>query len=231
MTDAYYLPFGPEVKLDRPFGVKPVDEWAAPAGEPIRAAGDGVVVFAGPVEDKFYTSNFAKNLDYSGDVVVLKMSGPTGPFFEYRNPSEIEVNSNDRVEAGQIIALAGEESTHVGALPWRFNLSSRTAGRVNPRLYQTEYWLENATLPEPEGHEGRVPEPTKIEEPAVATPKRSRRGSRTAEPVATEESIVVSGAIDASSLDAAPPAEPVDATLSDVAPPAAPIDSGVSSDD
>lgn len=221
MTDAYYLPFGPDVKLGQPFGKKPVDEWNAPAGEPIRAAGDGVVVFAGSAEDRFYAENFSKNLDYNGDVVVLKMSGPVGPFFEYRNPSEIEVNANDRVEAGQIIALAGEESTHVGALPWRFNLSSRTAGRVNPRLYQTEYF-GNGSLGEPEDE---TVNPLPVEPPV--SPKR-RRGSRAAEPVADET--LDASPVDATLTDVAPPAAPVDASISDVAPSSAPVDSGVTTE-
>lgn len=212
MTDAYYLPFGPDVKLGQPFGKKPVDEWDAPVGEPIRAAGDGVVVFAGSAEDRFYADNFSKNQDYNGDVVVLKMSGPVGPFFEYRNPSEIEVNANDRVEAGQIIALAGEESTHVGALPWRFNLSSRTAGRVNPRLYQTEYWPNEATV--------RSSEETAPVETQPVAPKR-KRGSRAAEPVVVEPQPVG---------DTVVPAAPIDAAIIDVAPPAAPIDSGVTTE-
>lgn len=223
MTESYYLPFGPDVKLGRPFGVQPVDEWQAPAGEPIRAAGDGVVVFAGSTDAPIYANNFAKApSEFNGDVVVLKMSGPDGPFFEYRNPSEIEVNSNDRVEGGQIIALAGEENVHVGALPWRFNLSSRTAGRVNPRLYQTEYWFENAGV-EPE-NTPVVPVP--IEAPP-APPKR-KRGSRVAEPVIT-------AAPEPQPVDGTVPNEgsetpPVDATPSDVAPPAPPVDSSVTSE-
>lgn len=221
MTDAYYLPFGPDVKLDRPFGTNPVDEWAAPAGEPIRAAGNGVVVFAGPVDDKFYSSNFTKNPNYNGDVVVLKMSGPDGPFFEYRNPSEIEVNSNDRVEAGQIIALAGEQPTPVGALPWRFNLSSRTAGRVNPRLYQTEYWSDVASV----NSENETANPLPVEPPVA--PKR-RRGSRAAEPVV--KTALDAPPVDATVNDVAPPAAPIDASISEVAPPAAPIDADVTTE-
>jgi hypothetical protein len=223
MTDAYYLPFGPDVKLGKPFGTKPVDEWLAPAGEPIRAAGDGVVVFAGSAEDRFYADNFSKNSDYHGDVVVLKMSGAVGPFFEYRNPSEIEVNANDRVEGGQIIALAGEENVHVGALPWRFNLSSRTAGRVNPRLYQTEYWPNGV---ESESEDTPVV-PTQTETPVA--PKRSRRSAKSATPVVSEP--IASPPIDATfTHDAAADSAPIDATLSDVAPPAAPVDSGPTTD-
>jgi hypothetical protein len=220
MTDSYYLPFGPEVKLNKPFGVKPVDEWNAPAGEPIRAAGDGVVVFAGPVEDRFYVDNFTKNLDYSGDVVVLKMNGPIGPFFEYRNPSEIEVNANDRVEGGQIIALAGEENVHVGALPWRFNLSSRNRGRVNPRLYQNTYFGSPITS-------GAETEDTPVipvvveEQPA---PSKRKRGSRAADPVITDspEPQPVDGTVPNEGSET----PPVDAfSFTDVAAPSEPVDS------
>lgn len=222
MTDSYYLPFGPDVKLNRPFGVKPVDEWAAPAGEPIRAAGDGVVVFAGEVEDRFYADNFAKNLDYSGDVVVLKTDGPAAPFFEYLSVGKLEVKSNERVEAGQIVGLAGEENCQVAALPWRFNRSSRTAGRVNPRLYQTEYWPNEADS----AHlsEDASSAQTKTEEPAA--PKRRRRA---ADPVASEP--LDSPPVDVSSVtDSAPPVAPIDANpvVEPVTPAVTPVDAGSS---
>lgn len=210
MTDEYYLPFGPDVKLNRPFGVKPVDEWDAPAGEPVRAAGDGVVVFAGSTADKFYSENFTKNLNSTGAVVVVKADGPAAPFFEYRNVGELEVKSNDRVEGGQILATAGEHNTEVGALPWRFNLSSRTAGRVNPRLYQTEYWPNEASIAHLTEDELIVTRP--IEEPAA--PKR-RRNSRAAEPA-------VSKPLDSPPVEVTP--------VTDVAPDAAPIDSGLSTE-
>lgn len=226
MTDAYYLPFGPEAKLEKPFGVKPADGWRAPIGEPIRAAGDGVVVFAGGAEDRFYSDNFAKNLDHSGDVVVLKTDGPVGPFFEYRNVGTLEVKSNERVEAGQIVGLAGEENCDVSALPWRFNLSSRTAGRVNPRLYQTEYW-PNEALTAHLAEDAPVIH-SKVEEPS--TPKR-RRNTRAAESVASES--LDSPPVDVTPVDdSASPAAPIDAIpVVDVSPDSAPIDTEITPED
>jgi murein DD-endopeptidase MepM/ murein hydrolase activator NlpD len=64
--------------------------------------------------------------------------------------SEILVNVGDRVTGGQVIALTGNTDggtgvstgphCHVGCLPPNFNINSNTYGRVNPRIYMTEYY-------------------------------------------------------------------------------------------
>lgn len=156
----YYLPFEPEIDLGQPFGSNPGlgpnpagghngDDWLTRTGTPVRAAGDGEVVFAGQF-DSTYADNFGWNLNYGGLMVVLNMDGDTAPYFEYGHNSKLLVRAGDRVRAGQIIALTGNTDggtnvstgphCHVGALPWNFDLNTNTYGRVNPRSYMTKYW-------------------------------------------------------------------------------------------
>lgn len=156
----YYLPFGPSIQLGQPYGSRPGlfpnpsgghngDDWLTPVGTPVRAAGDGVVHFAGQFDDT-YADNFGWNLNYGGNMVVLNMDGDTAPYFEYAHLSEIYVNVGDRVKAGQIIALTGNSDggtgvstgahCHVGCLPYNFNLGSSTYGRINPRTVMTAYF-------------------------------------------------------------------------------------------
>jgi len=118
-------------------------------GTPVRAAGDGEVIFAGEF-DTTYEDNFGWNLNFGGLMVVLNMDGEAGPYFEYGHLSKILVANGARVRRGQIIALTGNSDggtkvstgphCHVGALPPNFNLNTSTYGRVNPRLYMTDYW-------------------------------------------------------------------------------------------
>lgn len=156
----YLLPFGRSIKLGQPFGSNPGlgpnpsgghngDDWLTAVGVPVRAAGDGVVVFAGQF-DTTYADNFGWNLNYGGLMVVLNMDGDTAPYFEYGHLSRILVANNQRVKRGQIIAITGNSDggtgvstgphCHVGCLPYNFNLNTNTYGRVNPRLYMTDYW-------------------------------------------------------------------------------------------
>jgi len=119
----------------------------------VRAAGDGVVVFAGQFDDT-YADNFGWNLMYGGNMVVLNMDGETAPYFEYGHNSKLLVKAGDRVRRGQIIALSGNSDggtnistgphCHVGCLPYNFNLNTNTYGRVNPRLFMTDYWEDEA---------------------------------------------------------------------------------------
>ena len=161
----YLLPFGRSIKLGQPFGSNPGlgpnpsgghngDDWLTAVGVPVRAAGDGVVVFAGQF-DTTYADNFGWNLNYGGLMVVLNMDGGTAPYFEYGHLSRILVANNQRVKRGQIIAITGNSDggtgvstgphCHVGCLPWNFNLNTNTYGRVNPRLYMTDYWEDEAS--------------------------------------------------------------------------------------
>jgi murein DD-endopeptidase MepM/ murein hydrolase activator NlpD len=156
----YLLPFGPDIELGQPFGARPGlspnppgghngDDWLTIIGTPVRAAGDGEVVFAGQFDDT-YADNFGWNLNYGGNMVVLNMDGDTSPYFEYGHLSTIYVKTGQRIKRGDIIALTGNSDggtgistgphCHVGCLPHNFNLGSNTYGRVNPRLYMTDYW-------------------------------------------------------------------------------------------
>ena len=156
----YLFPFPRSVKRSQDFGANPGwgpnppgghngDDWAVPVGTPVRAAGDGVVVFAGQFDDT-YADNWGWNLMYGGNMVILNMDGETAPYFEYGHNSELRVKTGDRVRRGQVIALSGNSDggtnvstgphCHVGCLPYNFNLNTNTYGRVNPRLFMTDYW-------------------------------------------------------------------------------------------
>lgn len=160
----YLLPFGRNIHLGQPYGSRPGlypnppgghngDDWLTVIGTPVRAAGDGEVVFAGQF-DNTYADNFGWNLNYGGNMVVLNMDGETAPYFEYGHLSKILVSNGQRVKRGQIIALTGNSDggtgvstgphCHVGCLPYNFNLNTNTYGRVNPRLYMTDYWEDTA---------------------------------------------------------------------------------------
>jgi hypothetical protein len=64
------------------------------------------------------------------------------------------VKTGDRVRRGQVFALSGNSDggtgvstgphSHVGCLPYNFNLNTDTYGRVNPRLFLTDYWDDEA---------------------------------------------------------------------------------------
>jgi hypothetical protein len=163
---SYYLPFEPEIELGQPYGARPGmfpnppkghngDDWLTPTGTPVRAAGDGVVVFAGQF-DSTYADNFGWNLNYGGLMVVLNMDGNNAPYFEYGHNSKLLVRTGDRVRAGQVIALTGATDgntgvitgphCHVGALPPNFDLNDGSYGRVNPRIYMTQYWDNGLNL-------------------------------------------------------------------------------------
>ena len=160
----YLFPFPRSVGRSQDFGANPGwgpnppgghngDDWAVPIGTPVRAAGDGVVVFAGQFDDT-YADNFGWNLMYGGNMVVLNMDGETAPYFEYGHNSKLLVQTGQRVKRGQIIALSGNSDggtnistgphCHVGCLPYNFNLNTNTYGRVNPRLYLTDYWEDES---------------------------------------------------------------------------------------
>lgn len=160
----YLLPFDRSIRRSQDFGSNPNwgpnppgghngDDWATSIGTPVRAAGDGEVIFAGQF-DTTYADNFGWNLNFGGLMVVLNMDGAAGPYFEYGHLSKILVANGARVKRGQIIALTGNTDggtnistgphCHVGALPPNFNLNTNTYGRVNPRLYLTDYWEDEA---------------------------------------------------------------------------------------
>jgi hypothetical protein len=162
----YLLPFDRSIQLGQQYGERPGlspnppgghngDDWLTVIGTPVRAAGDGEVVFAGEFDDT-YADNFGWNLNYGGLMVVLNMDGDAGPYFEYGHLSKIYVKAGQRVKRGDVIALTGNSDggtgissgphCHVGALPPNFNLGTSTYGRVNPRLYMTDYWDGTGSL-------------------------------------------------------------------------------------
>lgn len=159
----YYLPFGPEIKLGQPYGARPGmypnpsgghngDDWLTQVGIPVRSPGFGTVIHAGEF-DSTYADNFGWNLNYGGKMVVINMDGDREPYFEFAHLSEILVSVGERVSPGQIFAKTGATDgnsnlisgphCHVGCLPWNFVVSNSTYGRVNPRLFMTEYWDES----------------------------------------------------------------------------------------
>jgi hypothetical protein len=160
----YLFPFPRSVRRSQDFGANPGwgpnppgghngDDWAVPVGTPIRAPGDGVVVFAGEFDDT-YADNWGWNLMYGGKMVILNMDGDFEPYFEFGHNSELRVKTGDRVRRGQVFALSGNSDggtgvstgphSHVGCLPYNFNLNTNTYGRVNPRLFMTDYWDDEA---------------------------------------------------------------------------------------
>lgn len=162
----YYKPCSRDIKPGQRFGANPGwgpnppgghngNDELAPVGTPVFAAGDGVVVFAGRF-DSTYADNWGWNLNFGGQMVVLNLDGPDGPYVEYGHNSELRVKTGDRVTGGQVIALSGEDDggthvitgphVHVGVLPPNFDLSTPTYGRVNPDLYLTEYWSGTLSL-------------------------------------------------------------------------------------
>ena len=172
----YLFPFPRAVKRSQDFGANPGwgpnppgghngDDWAVPVGTPVRAAGDGEVVFAGQFDDT-YADNFGWNLMYGGLMVVLNMDGATAPYFEYGHNSELRVKTGQRVKRGQVIALSGNTDggtnvstgphCHVGCLPFNFNLNTNTYGRVNPRLFMTDYWDDEANSSASIGPAGEI---------------------------------------------------------------------------
>jgi hypothetical protein len=167
----YLLPFDRSIQLGQKYGARPGlspnplgghngDDWLTVIGTPVRAAGDGEVIFAGEFDDT-YADNFGWNLNYGGNMVVLNMDGDAGPYFEYGHLSKIYVKAGQQVRRGDIIALTGNSDggtgvstgphCHVGALPPNFNLGSSTYGRVNPRIYMTDYWDGDAGTISPQG--------------------------------------------------------------------------------
>lgn len=172
----YLFPFPRSVRRSQDFGANPGwgpnppgghngDDWAVPVGTPVRAAGDGEVVFAGQFDDT-YADNFGWNLMYGGLMVVLNMDGATAPYFEYGHNSELRVKTGQRVKRGQVIALSGNTDggtnvstgphCHVGCLPFNFNLNTNTYGRVNPRLFMTDYWDDEANSSASIGPAGEI---------------------------------------------------------------------------
>lgn len=156
----YYKPLSRKIKRGQRYGANPGwgpnpagghngDDYLSQIGEPVYAAGDGVVIFAGQF-DSTYADNFGWNLNFGGNMVVLNLDGAQGPYVEYGHLDEIYVKEGDRVSGGQVICTSGDTDggtkvitgphLHVGVLPPNFSLDTPTYGRVDPDLYLTDYW-------------------------------------------------------------------------------------------
>ena len=91
VVDAYFLPDGPYGAGNRGL------EYATVPGTPVRAIGEGVVVFAGPV---------------AGNRAVTVLH-PDGLRSSYSYLAEIVVMAGDHVTIGETVGLAGER-LHLG---------------------------------------------------------------------------------------------------------------------
>jgi murein DD-endopeptidase MepM/ murein hydrolase activator NlpD len=166
----YYKPLRRGVPRGQRYGANPGwgpnppgghngDDYLSQVGEPVFAAGDGVVIFAGQF-DSTYADNFGWNLNFGGNMIVLNLDGHEGPYVEYGHLSDIRVKTGDRVRGLQVIAFTGESDggtgvitgphLHVGCLPPNFNLNTNTYGRVNPDIYLTE-WPDDVGSITPQG--------------------------------------------------------------------------------
>lgn len=116
---------------------------ALPAGTPLRAEADGVVVFEG-------WANLANNpflLTDGGGICLAIDFGEGKPMSIKGHLSATFVSYGERVKQGQIVCESGNTGrwttgphVHEEFLPPVYSLTSPTYGRVNPRNYCTAYW-------------------------------------------------------------------------------------------
>lgn len=111
-------------------------------GTPVHAAADGIIDAARTFPD--YNNEWLYGP--MGGLTVVLNCGEHSPSFGYSHLSRALVREGDRVKKGQIIALSGNSGTattgdhcHIEALPPYWNTFNGTYGRVDPRLYFTEY--------------------------------------------------------------------------------------------
>jgi len=78
-------------------------------GTPVHAAGDGVVQFAGPDNDRIYSPW----KDFYGNVVVIRHANET--YTLYAHLSKIDVEMGDVVEAGDQIGEVGQSGVATGS--------------------------------------------------------------------------------------------------------------------
>lgn len=121
------------------------EDAAVPVGTPVRAAGDGVIELSSWVGEN-YLANEWWLTQYGGDMIVLNC-GDNEPTFIYAHLLDSIAEVGDRVRKGQVIATSGNSGTattgphcHIEALPPRWDTNNGFYGRVNPRLYLTEFY-------------------------------------------------------------------------------------------
>ena len=148
---SYMYPFPRDVRVSQKFGANATkynlsgkhtgEDAAVPVGTPVHAAGDGGIVAAG------YFPNYNNEWLYGpmGGLTLVLDCGNTEPTFGYAHLSRVLVKEGDWVRKGQVVALSGQSGaatgphTHTEALPPNWNTYNGTYGRVDPRIYMTEF--------------------------------------------------------------------------------------------
>lgn len=107
-------------------------EFPNPSGTPVHAAGEGVVVFAGPDDAKIYSPW----RNYYGNLVVIKHEDDL--FTLYAHLSKIEVAAGEAVSVGQKIGEVGQSGVAIGS-HLHFEVRQGNAedyfATVNPELW------------------------------------------------------------------------------------------------
>lgn len=137
-----------------PGGVNPAGghtgrDAALPVGTPLRAPCDGVITFEGWAN----LNNNPYLLTDGGGICLVLDEGDGKPAFIMGHLSETLVSAGQRVRKGDVIAKSGNTGKwttgphcHLEVLPPLYDLYSSTYGRVNPRLWCSEYWSEGMGL-------------------------------------------------------------------------------------
>lgn len=147
----YMHPFPRTARMTQPFGLRGIynpggghtgEDTGVPIGTPVHAAGDGIV------EAARYFPDYNNEWLYGpmGGLTLVLDCGANEPSFGYSHLSKVLVRVGEWVRKGQVIALSGNSGTattgahcHTEALPPHWNTFNGTYGRVNPRIYMTEF--------------------------------------------------------------------------------------------
>ena len=148
---SYMYPFPRDTRVSQKFGANATqynlsgkhtgEDAAVPVGTPVHAAGDGKIVAAG------YFPNYNNEWLYGpmGGLTLVLDCGAAEPTFGYAHLSQVLVKEGDYVRKGQVVALSGMSGAatgphaHTEALPPNWNTHNGTYGRVDPRIYMTEF--------------------------------------------------------------------------------------------
>jgi hypothetical protein len=154
----YMYPFARDTRVSQKFGANDTqynlsgkhtgEDAAVPVGTPVHAAGDGVIVAAG------YFPNYNNEWLYGpmGGLTLVEDCGTDEPTFGWAHLSKVFVKEGDRVVKGQVVAESGESGAatgphcHIEALPPNWNTYNGTYGRIDPRIYMTEFPGEIVSL-------------------------------------------------------------------------------------
>ncbi|MFB7517514.1 M23 family metallopeptidase [Streptomyces sp. NPDC056144] len=101
-------------------------DFAVPVGTPVKAAGSGTVVKAGP--------NGGGDGPAYGNAIVVKHAN--GTYSQYAHLSKIQVNVGQKVSAGQRIALSGNTGNSSGPhLHFEIRTTPNYGSAVNPSAF------------------------------------------------------------------------------------------------